>query len=132
MGYTKHRACMFTMDKLHLSDFDSSQEANFHFRFFTSMSRRPVFSETRDLRVSLALIQVIQQASLGGLVCANGVALALSGTYTDKNYVIFCKNAQNQQFSRQHAPPGKVKITSSAASDLKISHRLIHWLNRVE
>ena len=63
-GYTKHRACMFTMDRLHLGDFDSSQEANFHFRFFTSMSRRPVFSETRDLRVSLALIKVIQQGVL--------------------------------------------------------------------
>ena len=37
--------------------------------------------------------------------------------------------AQNQQIFRQHAPPGKVEITSSAASDLKISHRLIHWLN---
>ena len=29
---------------------------------------------------------------------ANGVALALTGTYTDKNYVIFCKNTQNQHF----------------------------------
>ena len=66
-GYTKHRACMFTMDRLHLGDFDSSQEANFHFRFFTSMSRRPVFSETRDLRVSLALIKVIQQVVLRAL-----------------------------------------------------------------
>ena len=35
-------------------------------------------------------------------------------------------------FSRQVAPPGKVKITSSAASDLKISHRLLYWLNRGE
>ena len=52
---------MFAMDRLPLSDFDSSQEANFQFRFFTSMSRRPVFSETRDLSVSLALIKVIQQ-----------------------------------------------------------------------
>ena len=119
------------MDRLHLGDFDSSQEANFHFRFFTSMSRRPVFSENRDLRVSLALIKVIQQGVLRpeGAWYAIGVALALTGTYTDKNYVIFCKNAQNQQFSRQHAPPGKMKITSSAASDLKISHRLLHWLN---
>ena len=57
---------MFTMDRLHLGDFDSSQEANFHFRFFTSMSRRPVFSETRDLRVNLALIKVIQQGDLRG------------------------------------------------------------------
>ena len=55
---------MFAMDRLHLGDFDSSQEANFHFRFFTSMSRRPVFSETRDLRVSLALIKVIQQDAM--------------------------------------------------------------------
>ena len=55
---------------------------------------------------------------------------ALAHTLTKT--VIFCKNAQNQQFSRQHAPPGKVKITSSAASDLKISHRLIHWLIRGE
>ena len=46
--------------------------------------------------------------------------------------MIFCKNFQNQQFFRQHAPPGKVKITSSAASDMKISHRLRHWLNRGE
>ena len=33
-------------------------------------------------------------------------------------------------FSHQVAPPGKVKITSSGASDLKISHRLVHRLNR--
>ena len=52
---------MFAMDRLHLGDFDSSQEANFHFRFFTSMSRRPVFSETPDFRVNLAQIKVIQQ-----------------------------------------------------------------------
>ena len=78
------------MDRLHLGDFDSSQEANFHFRFFTFMSRRPVFPETRDLRVSLALIKVIQQGVLRGRAWyANGVALALTGTYTDKNYVIF-------------------------------------------
>ena len=32
-------------------------------------------------------------------------------------------------FSRQVAPPGKVKITSSGTSGLKSSHRLIHWLN---
>ena len=35
-------------------------------------------------------------------------------------------------FSHQVAPPGKVKITSSGTSDLKISHRLLHWLNRGE
>ena len=35
-------------------------------------------------------------------------------------------------FSHQVASPGKVKITSSGASDLKISHRLVHWLNRGE
>ena len=35
-------------------------------------------------------------------------------------------------FSHQVAPPGKVKITSSGASDLKISHRLVHRLNRGE
>ena len=57
---------MFAMDILHLGDFDSSQEANFHFRLFTSMSRGPIFSETRDLRVSLALIKVIQQGVLRG------------------------------------------------------------------
>ena len=57
---------MFAMDRLHLGDFDSSQEANFHFRFFNPMSRRPIFSETRDLRVSLALIKVIQQGVLRG------------------------------------------------------------------
>ena len=121
---------MFTMDRVHLGDFDSSQEAN----FFTSMSRRPVFSETRHLRVSLALIKVIQEDVLRalGMLIGNWVVLALTGTYTEKNYVIFCKNAQNQQFFRQHAPPGKVKITCSAASDLKISHRLIHRLNRGE
>ena len=56
---------------------------------------------------------------------------SLARTLT-KTIVIFCNNAQNLQFSRQHAPPDKVKITSSAASDLKISHRLIHWLNRGE
>ena len=33
-------------------------------------------------------------------------------------------------FSRQVTPPGKVKITSSAASDLKNSHRILYWLNR--
>ena len=54
---------------------------------------------------------------------------SLARTLT-KTIVIFCNSAQNLQFSRQHAPPDKVKITSSAASDLKISHRLIHWLNR--
>ena len=107
---------MFTMDRLHLGDFDSSQEANFHFRFFTSMSRRPVFSETRDLRVSLALIKVIQQdvpRPPGMLMGSPWPSLARILTKT------MCKNAQNQHFSRQHAPPGKVKITSSAASDLK-------------
>ena len=78
-GYTKHRACMFTMDRLHLGDFDSSQEANFHFRFFTSMSRRPVFSETRHLRVSLALIKVIQEdvrRALGMLIGSSWPSLA--------------------------------------------------------
>ena len=35
-------------------------------------------------------------------------------------------------FSHQVAPPGKVKITSSGTSNLKISHRPIHWLNRGE
>ena len=35
-------------------------------------------------------------------------------------------------FSHQVAPPGKVKITSSGASDLKILHRLVHRLNRGE
>ena len=65
-GFKKRRACMFAMDRLHLGDFDGSQEANFHFRFFTSMSRRPIFSETRDLRVSLALIKVIQRGTLRG------------------------------------------------------------------
>ena len=70
-GYTTHRACMFTMDRLHLGDFDSSQEANFHFRFFTSMSRRPVFSETRHLRVSLALIKVIRKDVLRALGMLN-------------------------------------------------------------
>ena len=35
-------------------------------------------------------------------------------------------------FSHQVAPLGKVKITSSGASDLKISHRLVHRLNRGE
>ena len=35
-------------------------------------------------------------------------------------------------FSHQVAPPGKVKITSSGASDPKISHRLVHRLNRGE
>ena len=35
-------------------------------------------------------------------------------------------------FSHQAVPPGKVKITSSGASDLKISHRLVHQLNRGE
>ena len=35
-------------------------------------------------------------------------------------------------FSRQVTPPGKVKITSSAASDLKISHRVLYWPNRGE
>ena len=95
------------------------------------MSCRPVFSETRELRVSLALIKVIQQ----GVVRAPGMLMGSpwpSLARTLKKTVIFCKNAQNQQFPRQHAPPGKVKITSSAASDLKISHRLIHWLNRGE
>ena len=97
------------------------------------MSHRSVFSETRDLRVSLALFKVIQEDVLRALGrYANWVVLALTGMYTEKNYVIFCKNAQNQQFFRQHAPQGKVKITCSAASDLKISHRLIHWLNRGE
>ena len=96
------------------------------------MSRRPVFSETRDLRVSLALIKVISTRRPEGTRYTNGVALALTGTYTDKNFVIFCKNTKNQQFFRQHAPPGKVRITSSAASELKISIRLIHWLNRGE
>ena len=52
---------MFAMDRLHLGDFDSNQEANFDFWFFTSMSRRPVFSETPHLRVSLALFKVIQE-----------------------------------------------------------------------
>ena len=117
------------MDRLHLDDFDSSQEANFRFRVFTSMSRRPVFLETRDLRVSLAIIKVIQQ----GIPRGSGMLMgwpwpSLARTLT-KNYVIFCKNAQNQQFFRQHAPPGKVKITSSPASDLKLSHRLKDWLN---
>ena len=35
-------------------------------------------------------------------------------------------------FSHQVAAPGKVKITSSGASDLKNSHRLVHRLNRGE
>ena len=35
-------------------------------------------------------------------------------------------------FSRQVTPPGKVKITFSAASDLKISHRVLYRLNRGE
>ena len=67
------------MDRLHLGDFDSSQEAKFHFRFFTSMSRRPVFSETRDLRVSLALIKVIQEdvlRALGMLIESSWPSLA--------------------------------------------------------
>ena len=36
------------------------------------------------------------------------------------------------RFSHQVAPPGKVKITSSGASDLKTSHRLVDRLNRGE
>ena len=94
------------------------------------MSHRSVFSETRDLRVSLALFKVIQQDVLrapGMLMGSPWPSLARTLT---KTIVIFCNNAQNLQFSRQHAPPDKVKITYSAASDLKISHRLIHWLNR--
>ena len=35
-------------------------------------------------------------------------------------------------FSRQVTPPGKVKITSSAASDLKIPNRVLYWPNRGE
>ena len=124
---------MFAMDRLHLGDFDSSQEANFHFRFFTFMSRRPVFPETRDLRVSLALIKVIQQGVLRGrAMYANGVALALTGTYTDKNYVIFLQKCPKSTIFWLTCTSGESEITSSAASDLKISHRLLHWLNRGE
>ena len=34
------QACVFIMNNLHLVDFHSSQQANFDFWFFTSMSRR--------------------------------------------------------------------------------------------
>ena len=42
------RACVFTTNNLHLGDFDNSQEANFDFWFFTSMSCRP-FSLRPDI-----------------------------------------------------------------------------------
>ena len=44
-------------------------------------------------------------------------------------YGFSVKIRSRYRFSHQVAPPGKVKITSSGTSDLKISHRLIHWLN---
>ena len=53
------------------------------------------------------------------------VVWALTGTYTDKKCAICLRKLQNQQFFRQQALPGKAKFSSSAASDLKISKRLL-------
>ena len=74
-----HQASVFTTNNLHLGDFDSSQEANFDFWFFTYISRILFFSETRDLRVGLPLIKTIQQDVLivpGLLVRLFGPSLA--------------------------------------------------------
>ena len=49
---------------------------------------------------------------------------SMAPTLTKKRAICFPKS-QNQQFFRQQAAP-KVKIISSAARDLKISHRLLH------
>ena len=55
-----------------------------------------------------------------GAWCRTRVVLALTYNYISKNCVIFCKISQNQQFFRQCARLGKVKITSRASSDLNI------------
>ena len=65
-----------------------------------------------------------------GAWCRTRVVGALTYHYTSKNCVIFRKNSQNRQFSGQFARLGKVKITSRAASDLKIYHGLLLWPNR--
>ena len=58
---------------------------------------------------------------------SNPVGSAEGAWYTfDKKCAICLTKFQNQQFFRQQAPPGKVKFSSSAASDLNFSHRLLH------
>ena len=54
------------------------------------------------------------------------VVWALTGTYTDKSGRIVSQNGKINNFFHQHSPPGKLKFSSSAASDLQISHRLLH------
>ena len=54
------------------------------------------------------------------------VVWALTGAYIDKKCAIWLTKLQNQQFFRQQALPGKVKFSSSAASNLKISHHILH------
>ena len=58
----------------------------------------------------------------GVLVRSFGSSLARKLT---KSVQFVSKKNQNQQFFIQYAPPGKVKVTSSAASELKSSHRLL-------
>ena len=109
------QASVFPMNNLHLGDFDISQEANFDFRFFTSMSRRP-FSETRDLRVGLALIIMIQQNVLsasGMLVRSFEPSLARTLTKMVRFVSQNCKI--NNFFVNRHF--------------LTISHSLLHQLN---
>ena len=127
---------MFAMDILHLGDFDSSQEAIFHFRFFTSMSRRPVFSETRVLRVSLALIKVIQQDVLrapGMLLGSPWPSLARTLTKTmwffakmpKINNFFVNMHLRGQNLDVPEVPIFRVKIHKNVNSSALASSRLL-------
>ena len=52
------------------------------------------------------------------------------GLFGSERVPSFVQYSQNQRICRQLARLGRVKITSRACSDLKISHRILHYLNR--
>ena len=86
-----------------------------------------VFSETRDLRVGLPFFKLIEHDVWNWY--AGEIVWGLAGTYIDKRCAICFTKVQNQQLFCQQAPAGKVKFSSSAASDLNSSQRLLHELN---
>ena len=95
------------------------------------MSRRP-FSLRPEILESLSTNQAVQQDVLrvpGIHLRSFGPSLARTLT---KSVQLASQNCTINNFCRQQAPPGKVKFSSSAASDLKTSHRLQQKLNRGE
>ena len=91
------------MNNLYLGDFDSSQDANFDFWFFHLYVSLTVFSETRDLRVVLALSKVIQQ-SVVRIPCllVRSFGPSLARTLTKSVQFVSGNNKINNFFVNMH------------------------------